>query len=607
MNLFKPDVPFAPAGALPVDFKQFLLYVWRKNPVLWFFYFIQDLIHFVRYPITFILLGVIVDTLQGSDPADGVPHKVVLLLAGIIFTLGFGELMHIMTAHTIVHWKPKLRTVIRSDMLSYTMGHSHSYFQDNFAGSIARKISEVAESALRLHDIIRFQIWYAIIQIATSLTYMLYANVIYGLAFMVFIAAVTVPVILRLPRIRERSFRYSEQRALVTGIIVDMLSNIPAVKSFASLPHEVDVHGGIANEERNRASKVMRSMVQLEDLRRICLVVLGGGMTTLACYGWSRGWITVGEASSIATLSLMLTGTVWMLGGALVQVVDEAGYITDALRITTRPHAVTDKPNAPDLIVQGGAVDFRDVRFSFAGHPVFDPLELAIKPGENIAIVGPSGSGKSTFVSCLLRLYDLNGGEIFIDGQNIADVTQDSLHNAIAVIPQDTSLFHRTLMENIRYGRRDASDQDVIEAARKAFAHDFIMTLPDQYNTMVGERGVRLSGGQRQRIAIARAILKNAPILVLDEATSALDSESEKLIQSALTTLMKGKTVIAIAHRLSTIAQMDRILVFGHGGIAEQGTHSDLLQRPGLYARLWSMQSGGFLQENALDGPEPLA
>lgn len=601
MKFIKPDVPYATANTLPSDFRQFLAYVWRKNPVLWFFFFLEDLIHFVRYPITFILLGMIIDTLQGSNPADGIPTRAILLLIGIVLTLGIGELMHIITAHTIIHWKPKLRTVIRSDFLTYTMGHSHSYFQDNFAGAIARKISEVAESALRLHDIIRFQIWYALIQITTSLTYMLYANVIYGLAFIAFIIAVTVPVVLRLPRIRQRSFRYSEQRALVTGIIVDMLSNIPAVKSFASLPHEVDVHGQIANEERTRASKVIRSMVQLEDMRRICLVILGGGMTTLACYGWSRGWITVGEASSISTLSLMLTGTVWMLGGAMVQLVDEAGYITDALRITTRPHAITDKPDAKKIEISKGLIEFRDVCFSFSGHPIFNPLNMSIQGGEKIAIVGPSGSGKSTFVSCLLRLYDLEDGAILIDGQSIADVTQDSLHDAIAVIPQDTSLFHRSLMENIRYGRRDATDEEVFEASKKAFAHDFITTLPDGYNTMVGERGIRLSGGQRQRIAIARAILKNAPILVLDEATSALDSESERLIQSALVELMRGKTVIAIAHRLSTIARMDRIFVFEPGRIAEQGSHAELLQRPGLYARLWSMQSGGFLQENALD------
>lgn len=600
MSLIKFDVPQA-GKDLPTDFPSFLKYVWSKNPKLWALFFTQDALHFLRYPVAFIIFGKIIDLLRESNPAEGMPFAVPHYLIGMFAVLFVGELAHIWTAHIIIHWKPKLRSVLRSDFLQYTMGHSHSYFQDNFAGAIARKVSEVAESALRLHDIIRFQIFFAIVQFVVNLIFMFSVSWIYGTALLLFVIGVTAPLFLRLGKIRARSLRYSEERAHVTGVVVDMLTNIPAVKFFSGLAHEADVHAATSDKERKRASKLARAMIQIENLRRVCLVLLGGGMAALACYGWMKGWITVGEASTIAGLSLTLAGTTWMLGGGIVQFVDEAGYVTDALRITARPHSIKDAAGAQKLVANSAAIHFDHVDFSFAAHPVFKGLDLTIQSGEKIALVGPSGAGKSTLVAILMRLHDLDSGAILIDGQDIANVTQDSLRDAIAVIPQDTALFHRSLMENIRYGRRGATDADVIEAAKKAYAHDFIQSLPEGYNTLVGERGIRLSGGQRQRIAIARALLKNAPILILDEATSALDSESERLIQNALDELMVGKTVIAIAHRLSTISRMDRIIVLDHGDIAEQGSHEALLAKRGLYAKLWAMQSGGFLLEEGLD------
>lgn len=600
MPLVKFEVPQADKP-LPQNFLGFVKYVWQKTPWLWSLFFIQDILHFVRYPVAFILFGRVIDLLRTVDPSQGIPDQAIKYLCTIGLVLLIGELAHIWTAHIIIYWKPRLRSAIRSDFLQYTMGHSHSYFQDNFAGAIARKVSEVAESALRMHDIVRFQIGFAIIQFIFNMVFMFTISWIYGLALFVYILAVTAPLVFRLPKIRARSLRFSEERAHVTGIVVDMLTNMPAVKFFSGLGHEVGVHASNAEQERKRASKLARAMIQIENLRRICLVLLGGGMTTLAVYGWTQQWITLGEASSIASLSLMLAGTTWMLGGGIVQFVDEAGYITDALRITSRPHSIRDNKDAQPLIAKEARIQFNHVDFNFSDHPVFKDLNIDISGGEKIALVGPSGAGKSTLVALLMRLHDIEAGEILIDGQNIAHVSQDTLRNAIAVIPQDTALFHRSLMENIRYGRRDATDEEVIEAAKKAYAHDFIVGLAEGYNTLVGERGIRLSGGQRQRIAIARALLKNAPILILDEATSALDSESERLIQNALNDLMKGKTVIAIAHRLSTIARMDRILVLEKGEIAEQGSHEALLARPGLYAKLWAMQSGGFLTEEGLD------
>ncbi len=602
VTMFKFDVP-PHTGPLPQNFSQYIKYVWRKNPRLWGLFAVQDILHFTRYPIAFIIFGKVIDSITGADPAAGIPHHTQMLLIALAVILLIGESAHIWTAHIIVHWRPKLRAAIRADFLGYTMGHSHSYFQDNFAGAIARKVSEVAESSLRLHDIIRFQIFFALIQFVTNMIYMFSVNVIFGAALFLFMVGITAPLFIRMPTIRDRALRFSDERAHVTGVVVDMLTNMPAVKFFSGLGYEGQVHGKASQEEKRRDSKIIRTMVQIEDFRRICLVLLGGGMSGLCVYAWSQGLITVGEASSMASMSMMMAGTAWMLGGGIVQFVNEAGYISDALRITSSPHGVADRPDAKPLSVSQADIQFKDVDFFFANHHVFKDLNIHIGAGEKIALVGPSGAGKSTFVALLMRLYDLQDGAISIGGTNILAVTQDSLRDHIAVIPQDTALFHRSLMENIRYGRRDATDEEVIEAAKKAFAHDFIISLLDGYKTLVGERGIRLSGGQRQRIAIARAILKDAPILILDEATSALDSESERLIQNALDDLMKGKTVIAIAHRLSTISRMDRIIVLNQGEIAEAGNHEDLLAQKGLYARLWAMQSGGFLMEEGLDLP----
>jgi len=316
--------------------------------------------------------------------------------------------------------------------------------------------------------------------------------------------------------------------------------------------------------------------------------------------GWVEGWVTVGDFTQVSMQVLWLIGVIWFVSFQMMQFVRETGVIGDALSLIQKAHDVTDKKNATPIIIEKGNIQLSDVTFEYQkNHAVFNQLNLHIPAGQKVGLVGFSGSGKSTFVNLILRFYDLQSGGILIDGQNIADHTQDSLRAQIAMIPQDPALFHRSLMENIRYGRLDATDDEVIEAAKMAHCHEFIQTLDEGYASLVGERGIKLSGGQRQRIAIARAILKNVPILILDEATSSLDSVTEKLIQDSLHRLMENKTTIVVAHRLSTLSNLDRILVFHHGAVIEDGAKDDLLKNNGRFAMLWNMQMDGFLPSHS--------
>ncbi len=322
-------------------------------------------------------------------------------------------------------------------------------------------------------------------------------------------------------------------------------------------------------------------------------MIIGGSL-----YLWTQGQVTLGTVVLIQAYILTLIDDIWGFS-RIVQAIEESyADACEMVEILETPHEVQDTQNAKELVVREGKIVFDKVTFSYnENNEALSDLNVEITPGQKVGLIGPSGAGKSTFVKLLLRFFDVTTGAIQIDNQDIREVTQDSLHNAIGFVPQDPALFHRSLMDNIRYGRRDASDQEVIQASMKAHAHEFISKLPEGYNTLVGERGIKLSGGERQRVAIARAILKNAPILVLDEATSALDSESERLIQDALNVLMEGKTVMVIAHRLSTIQHMDRILVIDQGKIIEDGNHKKLLRnKNSLYKKLWELQAGGFIE-----------
>jgi ATP-binding cassette subfamily B protein len=391
---------------------------------------------------------------------------------------------------------------------------------------------------------------------------------------------------------------FAAARSLVTGKVVDSVTNVMNAKMFARRQYEEDYLTDYLNHEVNHALRTYWYMEKLRWFQFTAAMVLMIGMVGYALKIWSEGNMTVGEFSMVAGLAIMLIEAARGLSRSFLEFFEYLGNISDGVSVFVQPHEIVDKPDALVLKVEQGEIAFRDVCFTYhEGLQVFEHLDVTIKPRQQVGLVGFSGSGKSTFVNLILRLFEPSSGAIKIDGQNILDVTQDSLRESVSMIPQDPQLFHRSLMENIRYGRLDATDDEVIEAARKAHAHEFILQSEKQYESLVGERGVKLSGGQRQRIAIARAILKDSPILILDEATSSLDSVTEKKIQLGLENLMKDRTVVVVAHRLSTISHMDRILVFDQGKIIEDGTHQQLLLRDGHYAHLWNMQAGGFLPE----------
>ena len=384
---------------------------------------------------------------------------------------------------------------------------------------------------------------------------------------------------------------------VMRGTIVDVFSNIAAVRQFTSQESEQAL---LESQGRGWVEKGLKSMRHSEMVMAIngfVLFCFSGSIFYVLTQRWGAGEITTADFIFILALISQITGTLIFIGRVMSHYARVRGELEEGLEELIVPHEIVDAPNAQSLITEVGRIDWKNVEFDFGENKVFDDFNLEIKPGQRVGLVGHSGAGKTTFVSLLLRQHDVTGGAIEIDGQNIADVTQDSLRNAVAVVPQEPMLFHRTIRENIAYGKSDATDEEIIAVAKKAQAHDFIMQLEYGYDTLVGERGIKLSGGQKQRVAIARAMLKNAPILVLDEATSALDSESEVAIQTALHELMEGKTVVAVAHRLSTLREMDRIIVMENGKIIEDGSHDTLKDSGGVYQRLWEHQAGGFLLE----------
>ena len=598
IDIFREAPTEAPPGKVLPFYLYYLRQVWPSFVALLVVGLVASLIEVAMFS----FLSRIIDLAQGTpDPGFFSAHAgeltwmlvVVLVLRPIFFGL------HDLLVHQTIN--PGMTSLIRWQNHTYVLKQSLNFFQNDFAGRIAQRIMQTGnslrDSAVQAVD----ALWHVLVYAMSALVLFAEADWRLMLPLLAWIVLYIAALMHFVPRVKARSVDSSDARSRLMGRIVDGYTNIITLKLFAHTDHERQYAREAIREQTEKtqlASRVITSMDVVITTLNGLLVVLTTG---LALWLWSRSLISVGAialATGLVIRIVNMSGWImWVVNG----IFENIGMVQDGLRTIAQPVTVTDRPDAPPLQVRRGEVRFEHVAFHYGqGNKVIDGLDLQIRPGEKIGLIGPSGAGKSTLVNLLLRLYDLDGGRILIDGQDIAHVSQASLRAQIGMITQDTSLLHRSIRENLRYGRPEATEEEVWAAVRGARADAFIPLLSDAegrtgFDAHVGERGVKLSGGQRQRIAIARVLLKNAPILIMDEATSALDSEVEAAIQESLETLMQGKTVIAIAHRLSTIARMDRLVVLEQGQIVEIGSHAELLAKGGLYARLWQHQTGGFV------------
>jgi ATP-binding cassette subfamily B protein len=490
-------------------------------------------------------------------------------------------------------------SVLRNKSFEYILGHSHNFFSDYFSGSIVKKVNDYSNSFQGIIFQLESVIIPLLIQVVGSSIIVFNINKKIGISLIIgFTFIILYNVLLSIFKMKYDKLA-SDSMSKVTGFTSDSISSNNTILVFSALDYEVSLRELREKEWRKNKLRQWLFGDTIYTIQGILFIILEFFILKYSVLYWSQGLITAGE---FVVFQLYIIGSLTYLNSLAFSIrmiyesYADAREMIDMLNI---PHEIKDSENARDLVVDSGFIEFKNVGFKYnKSIEVIKDLNININPGEKIGLVGHSGAGKSTFVKLILRFFDVTSGGIFIDKQNIKDVKKDSLYNNIGFVPQEPILFHRSLYENILYGRRDATYDEVVEASKKAHAHEFILNLPMGYDTLVGERGVKLSGGERQRIAIARAILKNAPILVLDEATSALDSESEKVIQDSLRVLMEGKTVIVIAHRLSTIQHMDRIVVMDEGFVVEDGSHNDLLKKEdSIYKKLWELQKGGFIEE----------
>jgi len=500
--------------------------------------------------------------------------------------------------------------LIRWQSHFHVVRQSWAFFQNDFAGRISNRVMQTGPAVRQTLVASVTALWYVLVYGITAIVMTAAADAWLTLPIFAWFAGYVALLWYFVPRLRDRSKISSEARSALMGRIVDSYTNILTVKLFAR-PHDEDNYVRDAVERHTDVFlRAQRLLTMFGTLLNVLNAFLIAGAGAIALVLWQRGAVEVGVIAMVLPLTLQLTNMSRQIAVQITDLFEEVGIVQEGMITIAKPLQLVDPTGAKALEVHEGRISFEDVRFGYGRETgVLEGFSLTVRPGEKIGLVGRSGAGKSTVVNLLLRFFDLEGGRIVIDGQDISQATQESLRAQISVVTQDTSLLHRSIRENIRYGRPEASEEEIVRAARLAHAEDFIAALEDWrgrhgYDAHVGERGVKLSGGQRQRIAIARVILKDAPILVLDEATSALDSEIEAAIQQSLGTLMAGKTVIAIAHRLSTIARMDRLVVLDHGRIVEQGTHEALLRANGHYAALWRRQSGGFIDAGGMQAAE---
>lgn len=526
-----------------------------------------------------------------------VPQATFVQVISIIgFLMFFSWTMRRARGWTMVYVEAQVMEQLTIDAFSGLVRHSHHFFAGQFSGTLTRRITKYRDAFETLFDVLTMTAIPLVFFIGGAAIIMTLRNTLLGTIFVLWCAGI-LWMQYKLAKWRQplREERSAEDSAVV-GAVADAITNQSAIALFSGTRFEIARLAGVV--ARLRAA-IIRSWMADENIwavQGLLMVGLNIGMLYGTYHFWSLGKLTVGDFVLIQSYVMATFDQIFSINRDLRRVYDVFADAGEMAGILEKPLDVED-PRSPHTVRDvRGEVHFEDVSFHYrAADPILSHLTLTLRPGEKVALVGPSGAGKSTVTKLMLRLYDVSEGSVQIDGVDVRALTQDALRDQIGFVPQDPTLFHRTLMENIRYGRRDASDEEVIEAAKKAHCHEFIMRLSHGYDTYVGERGIKLSGGERQRVAIARAMLKNAPILILDEATSSLDSESEALIQDSLATLMQGKTALVIAHRLSTIMKMDRIVVLEAGEVVAQGTHGSLLKEDGLYKKLWSIQAGGFL------------
>ncbi len=604
--------PFPP-GRPPMPPQGFAAFCWHYTRPFWKLILVSTLLSAAIALLEvylFAFLGDLVDLLTSANRASfWQEHGNTMMVMGGIALLALPLFNFLSEA--VVHQGLRGNFAMRIRWVAhrYVLRQSMDFFANDFAGRVATKVMQTAlgvrDAVMRMTEVLVYVVIYflgALLLVASADRWLV-------VPMLVWLAGYVAAGWYFIPKLGKLSEAQADMRSLVTGRIVDSYTNIPTVKLFA----HADREDSYAREGMEWMLESVNRSMRMATLLTTTLQVLSGflifSMGATSVWLWHQGAITTGAIAFAVGLTLRMQGMSQWIIWEMAALFEDVGVIQDGIETIARDRTIKDAPDAKPLAVSKGAIRFEDVSFNY-GKPrdageraVLDHLSLDIAPGEKVGLVGRSGAGKSTLTSLLLRFYDTEGGRILIDGQDIAQVTQDSLRAAIGVVTQDTSLLHRSVLDNIRYGMPEASMADIETAARKAHADEFIAGLIDPkgrrgYEAHVGERGVKLSGGQRQRIAIARVLLKNAPILVLDEATSALDSEVEQAIQENLYALMEGKTVIAVAHRLSTIAAMDRLVIMDKGVIVEQGTHRELLEKGGLYAALWQRQSGGFLIED---------
>jgi ATP-binding cassette subfamily B multidrug efflux pump len=608
-----PVNPEPPANLIP-----FYLHFARQAKGLFILLFVIELFIALTDSAVPWCIGKIVTLVSKVEPdrflADTWPWLIAMALLMLVARPGVTFARYLVTNQAMAG---PFSNLIRWQSHWHVVRQSWAFFQNDFAGRISNRVMQTGPAVRESLISSITAVWYIIVYGTTALIMMAAADLWLATPVLAWFAGYIALLVYFVPRMRDRSKITSEARSMLMGRIVDSYTNILTVKLFARPRDEDDYVRDAVEYHTGRMQDGQRLITAFGTILAVLNGALVAGSGAIALVLWRHGKVEVGAIAMVLPLTYQLTAMSRWIAFAVTEIFEEIGVVQEGMLSIAQPLQLVDKEDAEQLVVAKGRIQFEDVRFGYGRvasaenrrPAVLDGFTLNVRPGEKIGLVGRSGAGKSTVVNLLLRFFDLEGGRILIDGEDIAGKTQESLRQQISMVTQDTSLLHRSIRDNIRYGKPQASESDVIHAAQLAHAHEFIVDLEDWrhrkgYDAHVGERGVKLSGGQRQRIAIARVILRDAPILVLDEATSSLDSEVEAAIQTSLDTLMAGKTVIAIAHRLSTIARMDRLVVLDHGRIVEQGTHAELLRLDGHYAALWRRQSGGFIDAEDVQAAE---